>query len=96
LEAQSKTPRLIAKTPIVVEPNKNLENDLVRLIFSSGTLGLNQKKNNAIASEPAYWIYHTQNNLSHIFKNFKTNHHSILTSLLILDPLVKHAKNSLL
>jgi hypothetical protein len=89
------SPKAYRDTTIIIDPNKNLENHLVQLIFASGAFGLCQKPSNTTRSEPAYWIYHSQKKLIEKFENFKTNNHPILLSLQLLDPLLKNTKNAL-
>jgi hypothetical protein len=70
-------PKACRDTTIIIDPNTNLENHLVQLIFASGAFGLCQKPSNTTRSEPAYWIYYSQRKLIEKFENFKTNNHPI-------------------
>jgi hypothetical protein len=88
-------PKVCRDITIIIDPNKNLENHLVQLIFASGAFGLGQKPSNSTRSEPAYWIYHSQRKLIEKFENFRTSNHPILLSLQLLDPLLEDAMNAL-
>jgi hypothetical protein len=88
LGGAAQAPKVVRDIRIVIDPNKNLKNNLVRSIFVSGAFGFDQNKNVLIDSESVCWIYYSQKNLNHILKNFNSNGHSIPLSLVILDPLV--------